>query len=107
MDVEISIPHGSYPPAVREQVADKLAGLTRFFDRVHSLRAVLDRQKSEHRVELIASAARGAVLVVDSKAESLGKALDESIDRMGRALRRQKQKGSQLHRDGDPDMEVA
>lgn len=100
MNVEISIPHGSYPASIRDQVEGRLAGLEQTWSRIQSLRAVLDRDNAEHRVELIATPAGGPVLVVDSKAPSLGQALDASIDRMGRAIRRRKEKVSDKARHG-------
>ena len=98
MNVEIVIPHGSYPASIRSQIEEKLSGLDRFDERTQHLKVVLDKDKSEHRVELIATRAGGPVLVVDSKADSLGKALDDSIDRMGRALRKRREKRTDLAR---------
>lgn len=100
MNVEVSIPHSSYPSTVRDTVMNRLEGLDRYFDRVQSIRAVLDLDHDQHRVELVANAPRGRVLVVDSKAPSLSQALDESIDRMGRALRKQKEKIVDARRSG-------
>ena len=103
MNVEISIPHGSYPASIREQIEERLAELGRFDGRTQSMRAILDKDNSEHRVELIATPAGGPVLVVDSKAESLTKALDASIDRMARALRKRKEKRTDLARQRGDD----
>ncbi len=94
MNLEISIPHGSYPASIRQQIEDRLATLEGLWGRTRSVKAILDRDRSEHRVELIATPVGGPVLVVDSKAPSLGQALDASIDRMGRALRRRTEKVS-------------
>jgi len=69
-----------------------LQRLARYFDRTESIRALLEQQQHVHRVELVASARPGVVLVVDSRADSLSKALDESVDRMSNVLSRHKQK---------------
>lgn len=103
MNVEVTIPHASYPSDVREQVAERLLGLERFFDRTQSIRAILDVEHDEHRVELVANARRGVVLVVDSKAPTLGQALDESLDRMARVLRKHKEKLVDTRRGGRAD----
>ena len=105
MNVEVSIPHSSYPTDVRDQVEDKLQGLARFFDRTQSIRAVLDQEPDSHRVELVANARRGVVLVVDSKAPTLAQALDESVDRMARALRKHKEKLASARRQGRSEEE--
>ncbi len=92
MKIEVSIPHDDYPAEVRGQVEEKLQRLARYFDRTESIRALLEQQQHIHRVELVASARPGVVLVVDSRADSLSKALDESVDRMSNVLARHKQK---------------
>ncbi|MEO0652045.1 MAG: ribosome-associated translation inhibitor RaiA [Planctomycetota bacterium] len=98
MNIEISIPHGSYPASIRSQIEEKLEGLDRFDERTQNLKVILDKDNVEHRVELIATRAGGPVLVVDSKADSLSKALDEAIDRIGRAMRKRREKETDLNR---------
>jgi len=92
MKTQVAILHDEYPTRLREHVADKLEGLLRFFGGLVTLRAVLERQHDQHRVELVASVRRGVVLVVDSRRESVRAALDEAVERMGRALSRHKDK---------------
>ena len=92
MQTEVSILHHDYPARVRDRVETKLQGLHRFFDRVVSMRARLERQKDDHRVEIVANVGRGALLVVDSTGESFGAALDEATDRMARLLKKHNEK---------------
>ena len=76
----------------------KLQHLVRFFEGTVSVRAVLERQHDDHRVELIVNVRRGVVLVVDARADSITLALDEAVDRMGRVLSRHKSKLKQIRR---------
>jgi ribosomal subunit interface protein len=92
MKTEVAILHHMYPSSFREVVASKMDHLVRFFDGTQCLRAVLDKQHDEHRVEMIASVRQGTVLVVEGRAGNIGAALDDAIDRMGRSLRRHKDK---------------
>lgn len=92
MKTEVAILHNEYPARIREHVQDKLQHLVRFFDGTVSLRAVLERTHDEHRVELVANVRRGVVLVVDARENSITAALDESVGRMARVLRRHKDK---------------
>ena len=92
MKTEVSILHHEYPQRLRDHVAEKLDHLVRFFDGTVSLRAVLDRQHDDHCVELVANVRRGVVLVVDSRRDSISEAVDEAIERMGRVLKRHKNK---------------
>ena len=100
MKTEVSILHHEYPARMRQEVADKLERLSRFFDRTVSIRAMLERQRESHRVELVANVGRGVVLVIDAREGSLGAAIDEAVDRMGRVLRRHKEKLTGARRRG-------
>lgn len=88
MKTSVSIRHHDYPARVREYVEEKLQHLIRFHERVISIRATIERESEEHRVELVANVGRGSVLVADVNAEGLGGALDEALDRMARQLKK-------------------
>jgi len=92
MKTLVSIPHHEYPSQVRELVEEKLQHMARFFDRIVSVRALLERQGDQHRVELVAGVGHGVTLVVDARGEGLEAALDESVNRMSRVLKRHKSK---------------
>ena len=92
MKTEVAILHHEYPARIREYVATKLQHMLRFFEGTISVRAVLERQHDQHRVELVASVRKSIVLVVDARADSITKALDGAIERMGRVLARHKAK---------------
>ena len=61
MKTQVAILHNEYPTEVRDHVVDKLQHLIKFYDGTLSVRAVLERQHDEHRVELIANVGRGVV----------------------------------------------
>ena len=92
MKTEVAILHHEYPAEIREHVVSKLQNLVRFYEGTVSVRAVLERQHDDHRVELVANVRRGVVLVVDARADGITGALDLAIDRMGRVLSRHKSK---------------
>ncbi len=98
MKTEVAILHHEYPPKIRDHVATKLQNLVRFYEGTVSVRAVLERQHTEHRAELIASVRKGVVLVVDARADSITEALEQAVARMGRVLNRHKSKKRQLRR---------
>ena len=100
MQTQVSILHHDYPARAREQVEQKLQHLLKFYDRIVSIRALLERQHDDHRVELVAHIGRGAVLVVDARASAFATALERSIQRMERLLRRQHDKRTQARRRG-------
>ena len=102
MQPQVSILHHDYPARAREQVEQKLQHLVKFYDRIVSMRALLERQHDEHRVEIVAHIARGAVLVVDARGTAFGAALEEAIERMERLLKRQNEKRTHDRRRGKP-----
>ncbi|MEW6074570.1 MAG: HPF/RaiA family ribosome-associated protein [Planctomycetota bacterium] len=92
MKTEVAILRNEYPAQVRDYVVDKLQGLVRFYEGTVSVRAVLERDGDDHRIELVANVRRGVVLVVDARGDSITSALDDAIERMGRVLSRHKGK---------------
>lgn len=90
MKTEVAILHNEYPTRIRDQVVTKLQHLVKFFDGIVSVRAVLERQRDDHRVELLANVRRGVVLVVDARRDTISAALDEAVDRMARVLSKHK-----------------
>jgi ribosomal subunit interface protein len=99
MKLEVAIlHHDHYPEHVREHVEKKLQHLVRFFDRTESIRARLERQHDDHRVEIVANVRRGVVLVAEARSATLDQAVEQALDRMARVLRRHKDKLTQGRR---------
>jgi ribosome-associated translation inhibitor RaiA len=72
----------------------------KFYERIVSVRAVLERETTSHRVELVATVGHRATLVVDARAELLEAALDAAIARMATVLKRHKARLADKHRRG-------
>jgi ribosomal subunit interface protein len=92
MQTQVSILHHDYPGQVRQQVDDKLQHLVKFYERAISMRALLERQHEDHRVEIVANVGHGAVLVADARNPAFGTALEEALSRMESMLKRHKEK---------------
>lgn len=100
MKTLVSIPHHEYPAPVRARVEQKLQELLKYYERIVSLRALLERQSDMHRVELVANVGHHATLVVEARGELLDTAIDEALGRMARTLRRHKSRLDDKHRRG-------
>jgi ribosomal subunit interface protein len=100
MQTHVSILHHDYPSPVRDTVESKLQHLVKFYDRIVSLRAMLEKQHDEHRVEIVANVGNGAVLVVDARGSAFQSALEEAIERMERLLKRHHDKQNPGRRRG-------
>jgi len=92
MKTVVQIPHHEYPNRVRDEVEGRLHHLLHYYDRIVSLRAVLERHSEEHRVELVANVGHHATLVVDARSNLLEGAIDEALSRMRTILERHKGK---------------
>ena len=98
MKTQVSILHHDYPRRVRDLVDERLQGLTRFFSRLVSVRANLERQNEGHRIELVANVGKGGVIVADAQGDAFRSTLDEAIDRMSSQLRKHHDKQIDRHR---------
>ena len=100
MQTQVSILHKDYPSRVRALVEGKLQELQRFYERTTSMRAMLERQNEEHRVEIVANVGRGAVLVADARGDAFQAALDEATDRMSTLMKKHNAKTTTERRRG-------
>jgi ribosome-associated translation inhibitor RaiA len=98
MKTVVQIPHHEYPARVRADMEGRLHGLLHYYERIVSLRAVLERQSNTHRVELVANVGHHATLVVDARAGVLELAIDEALTRMRTILERHKGKRTDRRR---------
>ncbi len=90
MKTLVSIPHHEYPARVREHVEAKLQHLAHYFERIVSVRALLERQAEQHRVELVVNVGHGVTLVIDARGEGHEATLDDALARMTQVLKRHK-----------------
>ncbi len=100
MKTFVSIPHHEYPASAREHVETRLQALLHHYERIVSVRALLERQGETHRVELVANVGHHATLVVDARADLLDTALEDALGKMTRTLARHKEKLADRHRRG-------
>ena len=98
MQTQVSLLHDDYPALVREQIQARLEHLVKFYERIVSSRALVEKQHQDHRVEIVCNVGHGAVLVVDARGEVFGTALDLAFDRMAGLLKRHNQKLIDLRR---------
>lgn len=100
MKTLVSIPHHEYPAQVRENVETKLQHLAHYFERIVSVRALLERQGGVHRVEIVVNVGHGVTLVVDARGETHEATLEDALARMTRVLKRHKTKLTERGRRG-------
>jgi ribosome-associated translation inhibitor RaiA len=62
--------------------------LKRYYGRILSIRALLEQDRSLHRVELIAHVGNGNPLIADARGDSFSATLEVAVDRMTRLIKR-------------------
>jgi len=92
MNIEVSMLSKEYKTDLRTFVEEKVSGLVKFNDRLNSIRAVLDQQHDDHMVELVAKVDGVDPMVIEQKGENPRAAVDMAVERMGRTLRKQREK---------------
>lgn len=92
MQIIVSGRHLDVSDEVRTHVTHKLEKLTRFFDRVESIEAVLDRQGEVPIVEAIVNAEHGVRFVARESGVDMYTALDLVIDKLSTQITRHKER---------------
>ena len=96
MKTHVSVLTKDCPKTAQTMIEERLSRLSRFYERVVSVRASLRRSHGEHRIEILANVGHGTVLVADARQEGLLPAMDQCMDRMVRQLKRHH--GKQIER---------
>jgi ribosomal subunit interface protein len=86
MQTHVSILHRDYPVRVRGIVEQRLSDLGRYYDRIVTVSARLERNSRDHRVELVANVGHGNVLVASVHRDGLRSALDDAVHTLQRRL---------------------
>ncbi|MFT4543225.1 MAG: ribosomal subunit interface protein [Planctomycetota bacterium] len=88
MHIHVSVLHHDYPTRIHDLVERKLIGLERFNDRLISVRAVLEKVRDTHRVEIIAKVGHGSVMVAQASTGTFMASLDEALTKIGTQVKR-------------------
>ena len=94
MEISLSVRHGEAPEAVKEYAREEVAGLTKWFARLVGADVTLSQEGHRHIVEVRLSGAHD-VHVASAEATDFRLAIDETIDRLRRQLKKRKEKFSE------------
>lgn len=92
MQVIVAGRHQDVTEGLKAHVAQKLEKLTRFYDRIESVEAVLDREGEVPIVDVIVNAERGVRFVARESGVDQYAALDLVVDKLSRQLTRHKER---------------
>jgi ribosomal subunit interface protein len=88
MRVQIAARHCEVPEPVLERARTRIAGLVRYDPRLSSAEVIFDEERHRKRVEVILSVDRREPVVAGGEGTDFQGALDLSLDRASRKLRR-------------------
>ncbi|MDR1934878.1 MAG: ribosome-associated translation inhibitor RaiA [Candidatus Accumulibacter sp.] len=106
MNLQISGHHLEITPALHEYVTGKLDRVTRHFDHVTDVNAILSVEKLKQKAEVTVRLP-GKDIYVESVDEDLYAAIDILADKLDRQVQKYKQKLQDHHRGQKPDYGVA
>jgi ribosomal subunit interface protein len=98
MQVKVTGRHFDASTELQSAIETQITGMAKFNDRITGVHVVLDKQPSELRSALAEiSVAGSGVLSVSSEAETMGKAVDEMLEKVERVIKKENEK-SKDHR---------
>jgi putative sigma-54 modulation protein len=77
---------------MKRRAAEKVGKVMKFYDRITWMDVILDVDKQRHRVEVSAGLSRGTTVVGKAESDDMYSAIDQSIDKIARQLRKHKEK---------------
>lgn len=102
--ITVSGRHMEVSDALKSYANEKAGKLERFYDRVHGVEIVFDKQAINHRCEIVATADHHTSFVAKEEHEDPYAALDASVKDLERQITRHKEKRrNRKHPDGLPD----
>jgi putative sigma-54 modulation protein len=100
MNLHLTGHHLEITPAIKEYISGKLQRITRHFDHVIDLHAILEKERSSHFKVEASVHVRGKEIFCESAASDLYAAIDALADKLDRAIVKHKEKSLE-HRHTD------
>jgi putative sigma-54 modulation protein len=101
MNLQINGHHLEVTPALRDYVTSKLERVTRHFDHVIDVNAILSVEKLKQKAEVTVHLS-GKDIYVESTGEDMYAAIDILADKLDRQIQKHKQKQQDYHRGQKP-----
>ena len=99
MQINVSTRHGHLSQASQDRISEKVAKLSRLFERVSAIAVVCDvSDVAAPQVEIVVSAEHTADFVATEQAESIMAGVDGAIHKLEQQLRKHKEKIIKGHR---------
>lgn len=90
LPITVTVRHESVTDSLRDYAQKKIEGLSLDYPRIIEAKAILDVQKNRHIAEIILFCANHIVIEADTEGQDMYAAIDETIDKIARRMRKQK-----------------
>ncbi len=91
MQISVTGRHVGFTDSMRQYAEEKLAKLTRFYDRIDKIEIVLDQEPTKHRLEVVMHADHRTTFVAQVEAEEYHEAVDLIVEKLERQLTKHKE----------------
>lgn len=92
MQIEIALKDNSIGKDMKGRAEEKARRLLKYYDKIQSIRVVLDKSGEGYSCEMIADLERMHDLVAEATGRNLRAAIDEAHDRLQRQVKEHKQR---------------
>ncbi|BCX49289.1 sigma 54 modulation protein/S30EA ribosomal protein [Haloferula helveola] len=90
LPITVTVRHESVTDSLREYAQKKIEGLHLDYPRIIEAKAILDVQKNRHIAEILLFCANHIVIEAHTEGQDMYAAIDETIDKIARRMRKQK-----------------
>ncbi len=104
--IDLTDRHHTHTDGEREHVKDKVSKLTHYFDQVHHIEIILDKEHDQHVVEVIVTANNHLHFVGHAVNDSMPSAVDKVVSRLERQVVKAKERMKD-HKRGDTSGKVS
>lgn len=90
LPITVTVRHESVTDSLRDYAQKKIEGLHLDYPRIIEAKAILDVQKNRHIAEILLFCANHIVIEAHTEGQDMYAAIDETIDKIARRMRKQK-----------------
>lgn len=92
MNIKITGRSDAVTAGMKKRAAEKVAKVMKFYDRITWVDVILDADRQRNIVEVSAGLNRGTTLVGKAESGDMYTAIDQSVDKISRQIRKHKEK---------------
>ena len=97
MEIQITSRHSKASQTLQDTITTELQRMEKFLDKITSCHVILDSEHDDKKVEITITAGGHPAIIANARAENLGKAIDEALEKIERQLKKLNEKIKDHH----------